>query len=167
MPKHKFTPVKGEPHPKLDRTVIYRAHGVRLDLAMWIPYAKEAVPLMDEILKRVSVLRKSIEAAGLWMNDFEQKWGMLAEVSIFLHDQTRERDRLHRYWDKKTREFRQGWQKGRDPLDEYYVTVSFLDYKDEKGLPPGKIRSMIIWFHHQEEKAPLGNLAYVSQHFIF
>lgn len=147
--------------------MIYRAHGVRLDLGLWLPYAKQTVPLVDEILRRVSLLRKSIEQAGIWMNEFEQVWGMPPEVNIYLYDQTKQMRRQDRYWDKEASNFKEGWEKSRDPLDEYYITVSFLSTKDEKRLPPGKVRSMAIWLHHAESIASLGNMAYVSQHFIF
>ena len=159
--------LKGEINPKLPDHMIYRAHGVRLDLHMGNPEYEETAKLADEICKRVSVLRKSIEAAGLYMNEFENTWGYLAEVNIHLFDNLAQHNKLAKYWDKDAHDYKGNWTKEIDPLDAYYITVSFLSMRDEDDLPPGKLRSMIIWLHQWEHKAPLGNMAYVSKNFIF
>ncbi len=123
--------------------------------------------MVDEICKRVSVLRKSIEAAGIYMNEFENTWGYLAEFNIHLFDNLAQHKKLEKYWDDKASSYQGNWTKDLDPLSEYYITVSFLSMRGENDLPPGKLRSMIIWLHQWESQAPLGNMAYVSKHFVF
>jgi hypothetical protein len=49
--------LKGEVNPKMPDHMMFRAHGIRLDLHMRNEKYEETVKLADEICKRVSVLR--------------------------------------------------------------------------------------------------------------
>ena len=159
--------IKGEVNPDLGDHVTFRAHGIRLDLHMLNPLYNETAEKADEICLRVSALRNSIEAAGLAMNEFEQKWGLSTEQIIYLYDDLKQMRRLSRY-KKKEGGFEKDWEKAHDLLSEYFIQVSFLSLRDEKDLPKGKVRSMIIWLYNSDESAaPLGQLAYLSKNFIF
>lgn len=146
----------------------FRAHGVRLDLFTKHPEYEETAEKIDEICRRVSALRKAIEDAGLVLNQFEQTWGLQSEQVVYLYDDLKQQRRLSRYLKRgRAVSVERAFEKATDPLSDYHIVIAFLEYRNEKDLPPEKVRSMIIWLYYGSKLAPLGNISYVSKHFVF
>ena len=146
--------------------VTTQMYGVRLDLVRGHPFFKEAKKMAPEILRRISVLRKCIEQAAMFMEHFEEEHHLKMESRIFLADEKKVQDRIEFLTKKKGMPWNEARKLAEDPLEWWTITVSFTDVRGESNRLGTQGRSVILWLHYFEDDTPVGEAFFRFQRFV-
>lgn len=130
------------------------------------PVFKEAKKMTPEILRRISALRKYIEQAAVFMEQFEEEHHLKMESTIFLADEKKVQDRIEFLTKKKGMPWGKARKLAGDSLEWWTITVSFTDVRGESNRLGTGGRSVILWLRYFEDDTPVGEAFFKFQRFV-